>query len=66
MCRGAVMQARIGKIVYGTNEPRYGAVETTAELGAHPMMPEKAEIYSGVREEECRSLLRRFFDRNRK
>lgn len=66
MCLGAVMQARIGKIVYGTNEPRYGAVETTAELGAHPMMPEKAEIYSGVREEECRSLLRRFFDRNRK
>ncbi|MGI6108238.1 MAG: alpha-amylase family glycosyl hydrolase [Eubacteriaceae bacterium] len=65
MCLGAVIQARLGKLVYGAPELRYGAVETTARLGSHPMMSNDTEIYAGVREEECRSLLQRFFDRGK-
>lgn len=61
MCMGAVIQSRIKKLVYGTAEKRLGSVETTAELGKHPMLPKNMEIYSGISEEECAALLQEFF-----
>ncbi len=63
MCMGAIMQARISRVVYGTNEPRYGAVESTARLGLHAM--NNAEFYPGVEEDACRGLLSGFFEKNR-
>ena len=51
MCMGAVIQSRIRKLVYGTWETRFGGVETTAELGKHPMLSNATEIYSGICEE---------------
>lgn len=66
MCMGAVIQSRIKKVVFGASEPRYGAVESTAQLKQHPMLSKHTEIYGGIRESECEAVLKRSFEKNRK
>ncbi|MDD4507591.1 MAG: alpha-amylase family glycosyl hydrolase [Eubacteriaceae bacterium] len=61
MCMGAIIQSRIKKIVYGVSETRYGSVETTCELGKHPMLSNQTEFYSGICEPECREIIQEFF-----
>lgn len=65
MCMGAVIQSRVKKLVYGTWETRFGGVETTAQLGKHPMLSSSTEIYSGICEKECQGLMKEFFEQNR-
>lgn len=65
MCMGAIIQARIPKLVYGASEKKYGGVESTATLGQHPMLPKNMEIYSGICETECEKLLKEFFVKKR-
>ncbi|MEG2649787.1 MAG: alpha-amylase family glycosyl hydrolase [Eubacterium sp.] len=65
MCMGAVIQARISTLVYGTWEERYGSVETTAQLGTQPMLPKDMTIIQGIGEIECQSLLQEFFGKRR-
>ena len=67
MCLGAIMQARIGKIVYGATDSRFGAVdshyykqEIQRTYGYCPV------IISGIMESDCSSLLTSFFSRVRK
>lgn len=55
MCAGASYWTQIGKIVYGTSEPRSGFTVLGTKL--HP----KTKVVSGVLEEECGQLMRRFF-----
>ncbi|MDO4288384.1 MAG: nucleoside deaminase [Eubacterium sp.] len=66
MCMGAVLQCRLKALVYGTWESRYGAVETTAFLKAHPMLSNATEIYGGICEGECQAMLAAFFADARK
>ncbi len=66
MCIGAMMQAQIPTLVYGVNEKRYGAVESSVFLKNHPMLPKNMQIYGGICEEACRQLLTDFFKANRK
>jgi tRNA(adenine34) deaminase len=65
MCMGAVIQSRLKKVVYGACEPRYGAVESTDRLGRHPMIANHTEIYGGILEKECETILKRNFSRIR-
>lgn len=65
MCMGAIIQARIPKLVYGAPEKRFGGVESTAMLGKHPMLPRHMEIYGGICEEICEKLLQEFFEKKR-
>lgn len=65
MCMGAIIQARIPLLVYGAAEKKYGGVESTAFLGQHPMLPKNMEIYAGICEQECESLLKDFFQQRR-
>jgi len=65
MCMGAIIQARIPKLVYGAAEKKFGGVESTASLGKHPMLPRQMEIYSGICEEICEELLKNFFEKKR-
>lgn len=65
MCMGAVLQCRLKKVIYGTWESRFGAVETTVCLKQHPMLYNGTEIYAGICEEECQKMLRRFFKNQR-
>lgn len=65
MCMGAIIQARIPKLVYGATEKIFGGVESTASLGKHPMLPRQMEIYGGICEELCEELLKEFFQKQR-
>lgn len=64
MCAGAIIQARIARLIYAAADPRYGAVESMTrafELSVN----HKPEILSGVLAEEAGSILKRFFHARR-
>ncbi|MCL6567166.1 MAG: tRNA adenosine(34) deaminase TadA [Acidobacteriia bacterium] len=61
MCAGALVQARIARLVYGADDPRAGAVRTLFRIADHPQLNHRIEITSGVLAEECAALLQAFF-----
>ena len=65
MCVGAMVHARIGTLVYGASEPRTGAIVSTVSGAELPGHNHRFEIVSGVREEECRTLMVEFFRQRR-
>jgi tRNA(adenine34) deaminase len=64
MCVGAIVQARIGTLVYGAPEPKFGAVESLVDL-AKVGIPHRLAIVSGILEQECRKVLQDFFQYRR-
>jgi tRNA(adenine34) deaminase len=66
MCVGALVHARIGTLVYGAAEPKSGAVVSTVRGGELPGLNHRFEVVSGVREAECRELIRAFFQERRR
>ena len=65
MCVGAMVHARIGTLVYGAAEPKSGAIVSTVRAVELPGLNHRFEVVSGVRDEECRSLLVEFFKERR-
>ncbi len=61
MCAGAMIQARISKLVYGADDPRGGAVRSCFEVLSHPRLNHRVEVISGVLAEESSALLQSFF-----
>ncbi len=61
MCAGALVNARVSRVVYGAREPKWGAMESLQSL----TLNHRIEVVSGVREEECAEIMKRFF-RNRR
>jgi tRNA(adenine34) deaminase len=61
MCVGAFMHARVDRVVYGTTEPKAGAMESTQRAHEHPALNHRITVISGVLAAECRDLLREFF-----
>jgi tRNA(adenine34) deaminase len=61
MCAGAAWAARIDRIVFGADDPRAGATGSLYNLAADPRLNHEAEVTSGVRADECASLLTEFF-----
>ena len=61
MCAGALVNARVDKLVYGCADPKAGAVETLYNLVSDSRLNHRIEVISGVRQEECSSLLTGFF-----
>lgn len=61
MCMGAILSARISKIVFGAYDPRFG----TMELATSNKFNHKCEIIGGVKEEECKAMLTDFFSKLR-
>ncbi len=61
MCAGATVQARIGRLVYGADDPKGGAVKSCFSIFEHPQINHRLEIISGVLAEESVALLRDFF-----
>ena len=60
MCLGASFNARIDRLVYGTDEPKFGAVRSV--MRAEDLrLNHRFEVVAGVREEECRALMVEFF-----
>lgn len=65
MCAGAVVQARIPVVVYGTTDPKAGACHTLYQITSDPRLNHRATLVGGVRRDECRALLQEFFARQR-
>jgi tRNA(adenine34) deaminase len=60
MCLGAILQARIGRIVYGASEPKFGAITSRFPLEQHPLV-QRLAITGGVLADESSLLLKYFF-----
>jgi len=65
MCVGAMVHARIGTLVYGAAEPKSGAIVSTIRGLDLPGLNHRFEVVSGIREQECRSLMVDFFKSRR-
>jgi tRNA(adenine34) deaminase len=61
MCAGAAWAARIDRIVFGAADPKAGATGSLYNLAADPRLNHEAEVTSGIRADECASLLTEFF-----
>lgn len=61
MCAGALVNARVKRLVFGAMDERFGAVETVFNICDNSSLNHKLEIKSGVLAEECRRLLQDFF-----
>ena len=66
MCIGACVHARVRTLVYGTVEPRAGAVESKQRAYEHPSLNHRVTIVAGVLAEECRQQMRQFFQERRR
>lgn len=61
MCAGALVQARVKRLVYGAADPKAGAVESVFRVCDSSSLNHRMELTAGVLEDECRALLRQFF-----
>jgi tRNA(adenine34) deaminase len=61
MCAGALVNARIKRLVFGAHDERYGAVETLFRICDSDWLNHRIEITSGVMAEDCRALMQDFF-----
>ncbi len=62
MCAGALVHARVDRVVYGCTDPKAGAVHTLFAIGRDPRLNHVFEVEGGVRGEECAAMLRAFFE----
>jgi tRNA(adenine34) deaminase len=65
MCAGALVAARIGRLVFGTRDLRFGAVRSKFQLADSELLNHRVEVVEGVLATECVELLRGFFDGKR-
>ena len=65
MCMGAIIHARIKKLVFGTFDPRAGAAGSIFDFTAEKKLNHKLEVKSGILENECRELIQAFFKQKR-
>lgn len=61
MCVGAIVHARVGRVVYGAADPGRGACGSALDLVTHPSMNHRFAVTGGVLAEQCSALLREFF-----
>ena len=65
MCAGAMVHARLKRLVYGANDPKAGAVESVIPVLNHARLNHLMEVTGGVLEEKCSEILRNFFHAKR-
>lgn len=65
MCAGALVNARVSRLVFGAHDLRFGAVETHFQLCTSEKLNHRIDITSGVLEPECRGLMQDFFRKRR-
>jgi tRNA(adenine34) deaminase len=61
MCAGAIVLARIPRVIYGTRDPKAGAVESLYQLLGDNRLNHRCEVISGVLANDCGQLLTQFF-----
>jgi len=65
MCVGAMVHARIARVIYGTAEPKAGAIESAMRAHEHPALNHRMQALGGVLESECRAVIQEFFQGRR-
>jgi tRNA(adenine34) deaminase len=65
MCTGAMINARLGRLVYGCKDEKGGAVDSLYRLLSDKRLNHRVEVVSGILEEECAEILQRFFKSRR-
>jgi len=65
MCAGAMVHARIARLVFGTPDPKAGAAGSIYNVMTDPRLNHRVDVVSGVCEDACATLLREFFARRR-
>jgi tRNA(adenine34) deaminase len=66
MCAGAIIQARVPRVVYGCDDPKGGAVRSCFEILSHPRLNHQVEVTAGVLAAECAALMQSFFAARRR
>lgn len=66
MCAGALVAARLNRLVYACKDPKAGAVHSLYQITEDPRLNHQVEIHAGVLEEESSNLLKEFFRKKRK
>jgi tRNA(adenine34) deaminase len=64
-CAGAIVLAKVGRVVFGAWDPKAGMAGSVADLLRHPGLNHRPEVVGGVLAEECGALLRAFFEARR-
>lgn len=65
MCAGAIVNARIPRVVYGCRDPKAGAVRTLYQICDDLRLNHRAEVIEGVMAEQCAAVLKEFFAKKR-
>ncbi len=65
MCAGALLHARVARLVFATRDPKAGACGSVLEITNHPSLNHRIEVVEGVLNTECAALLSTFFRRRR-
>ena len=65
MCIGAVLLARLPRVVFGAREPKTGACESVLAIPNEPRLLHRVTVIGGVEEARCRELMQRFFEARR-
>ena len=65
MCAGAILHARIARLVYAASDPKAGACGSVLSVMNHPQLNHKVEVVSGLLAEECGAMLTEFFRKKR-
>jgi tRNA(adenine34) deaminase len=66
MCAGAIVLARLGRLVYGATDPKAGACGSVLDVIHEPRLNHRVEVMNGMLAEECGALLKAFFRRKRR
>ena len=66
MCAGAIVLARVGRLVYGADDPKAGACGSVLDVIHEPRLNHRVEVATGVLAEECGAILKEFFRRKRR
>jgi len=65
MCAGAIIQARVSRLVYGADDPKGGAVCTCFQILSDPRLNHQVEVTSGVLASDCAAVIQSFFSERR-
>jgi tRNA(adenine34) deaminase len=65
MCAGALVAARVGRLVFGARDLRFGGVRSKFRLADSELLNHRAEIMEGVLAVECVELVKNFFEQRR-
>ena len=66
MCAGAIVHARVGRLVFGARDPKAGASGSALTVLNHPKLNHRVEVIEGILADDCAAILREFFRKKRR